>query len=111
MFDRRYGRICLKKWGALGPSAPSVVLRNRTAQTSSTFATPRSEQRRRTAVPLVFPNAPSGLALRKLEHLILLQQGIHGFPEQILLGPTVFFRELVQQFNLHVIQIQSNLGS
>jgi hypothetical protein len=59
----------------------------------------------------VFPNAPSGLALRKLEHLILLQQGIHGFPEQILLGPTVFFRELVQQFNLHVIQIQSHLGS
>jgi hypothetical protein len=43
------------------------------------------------------PNAASGLALRKLEHLVLLQQGIHGFPKQILLSPTVFFRELVQQ--------------
>jgi hypothetical protein len=54
---------------------------------------------RRATEQRTFPislNAASGLALRKLEHLVLLQQRIHGFPKQILLGPTVSFRELVQ---------------
>jgi len=50
--------------------------------------------RRTTPISL---NAVSGLALRMLEHLVLLQQGIHGFPKQILLGPTVLFCELVQK--------------
>jgi hypothetical protein len=75
-----------------------------------TYAGESTESDRATDCPIPI-NAASRLTLRKLEHLVLLQQGIHGFPKQILLGPTMFFRKLVQQLNLHVIQVQSNLRS
>jgi hypothetical protein len=55
--------------------------------------------------------ASSGLARRELEHLVLLQQGVHSLSEEILFRAALSSRELVQEINMYVVQVQSHLRS
>ena len=53
----------------------------------------------------------SRLARWQCEASILDQQGIDRFAQQILLGPAGFARELVEELDLGIIQVQRDLCS